>query len=109
MIYLASPYSHPDSSVREERFQEICKIAGKLMEEGHVIFFPIAMGHPIACAHPSLPTDWQYWKRFGTEFLHASEKLIVAMMDGWVDSAGVTGEIAIANEIGIPIQYLEVV
>jgi hypothetical protein len=107
MIYLASPYSHPEASVREYRFRRICAIAGKLMEEGNVIFCPIAMGHPIACAHPTLPTDWEYWKLFGTEFLHASEKLIVAKMNGWESSAGVTGEIAIANEIGIPVEYME--
>lgn len=108
MIYLASPYSHTEASVREDRFHKICAIAGKLMEDGNVIFCPIAMGHPIACAYPSLPTDWEYWKRFGTEFLYASDKLLVAMMDGWDSSAGVIGEIAIAKEMGIPIHYLEV-
>lgn len=108
MVYLASPYSHPDAIVREDRFKQICAIAGKLMEDGNVIFCPIAMSHPIALAHPVLPTDWLYWETFDTEFIRASEKLIVAMMDGWESSTGVNAEIAIANEIGIPVEYLEV-
>ena len=31
MIYLASPYSHPDRTVEAIRFGEVCRIAGVLM------------------------------------------------------------------------------
>jgi hypothetical protein len=48
MIYLASPYSHPDPAVREARFREACRAAAKLMRLGQPAFSPIVHGHPIA-------------------------------------------------------------
>lgn len=107
MIYLASPYSHPDHAVEERRFEEVCKIGGGLMAKGLVIFCPIAHTHPIA-VRCELPRGWDYWKQFDHEFIAASSKVIVAMMDGWRESRGVTAEIAIAHELGIPVEYLEV-
>lgn len=107
MIYLASPYSHPDKTVEEKRFSDVCILTGMLMEQGNVVFSPIAHGHPIA-QHYGLPTDWKYWEKFATEYIQRSDEVKVAMMPGWEESKGVTAEIAIANELGIPVTYLEV-
>ena len=41
-IYLATPYSHKDPQVRQNRYEHACKVAGKLMEEGNLVFCPIA-------------------------------------------------------------------
>ena len=40
MIYLASPYSHPDPAVREERFREACRAAAKLISLGRIVSRP---------------------------------------------------------------------
>jgi hypothetical protein len=42
MIYLASPYSHPDRAVREERFRGACRATAALLRSGHAVFSPIA-------------------------------------------------------------------
>ncbi len=34
MIYLASPYSHPDVAVREARFHAACRAAAEFMRDG---------------------------------------------------------------------------
>lgn len=47
MIYLASPYSHPDPAVEELRFEAACEAACKLMQQGHHVFSPIAHTHPV--------------------------------------------------------------
>ena len=47
-VYLATPYSHPDSGVREFRFVESCATAAKLMNIGFPVVSPIAHSHPIA-------------------------------------------------------------
>ena len=107
MIYLASPYSNPDKTIQERRFLEVCRIAGKLIEQGIVVFSPIAHTHPIAELY-DLGRGWDYWERFDREFISASSELVVAMMLGWKESKGVTAEIAIANELGIPVSYLQV-
>ena len=105
MIYLATPYSHPDESVMEKRFLRACEIASDLMKQGMIVFSPIAHTHPIAVAG-SLPRGWVFWERFDREFIGASEKLIVAKMDGWEASSGVTREIQIAQELGKPVLYM---
>ena len=106
MIYLATPYSNPDKAVRLARFEYACRIAGRLMAAGHVVFSPIAHTHPIA-VRSDLPLDWEYWQRFDREFLKVSEKMVVVMMDGWRESKGISAEVLIAEELQIPIEFIE--
>jgi len=106
MIYLASPYSHPDRTVEALRFGEVCRIAGVLMARGLVVFSPIAHTHPIA-ERCELPRGWDYWQHFDEEFICVSEKVVVAMMPGWEQSKGVQAEIVIAKDKGIPVEYLD--
>ena len=56
MIYLASPYSHPDPAVMEQRFETACRVAGWLMARGEIVFCPIAMSHSVAVRY-DLPRD----------------------------------------------------
>lgn len=105
MIYLATPYSHPEPAVMEQRFQDACRIAGLLMAQGEVVFSPIAHTHPIA-VQCTLPRGWDYWERFDRDFIAACSKVLVARMDGWEQSKGVAAEIAIAKELGKPVEYI---
>jgi hypothetical protein len=47
IIYLGSPYTHPDPKVREERFEKATRAAAHLVEKGHIVYSPITMTHPI--------------------------------------------------------------
>lgn len=49
-IYLASPYSDPSSDIRRARFEAVCRVAGHLMNEGLIVYSPIAndLGLPIS-------------------------------------------------------------
>lgn len=107
MIYLATPYSHPDPEVMEQRFRQACKIAGKLMGEGFIIFSPIAHTHPIA-VEGNLDKSWGFWGKFDYEFVEASQEVWVAKMGGWDTSRGVSAEIKLARELGKPVKFLEV-
>jgi len=106
MIYLASPYTHPDHDVMEQRFDAACRAAGHLMAQGPVVFSPIAHTHPIA-VRCELPRGWEFWEQFDREFVLASEKLIVLQLDGWDASKGVAAEVRMAEESGIPVEYME--
>jgi len=106
IIYLAIPYSHPDPAVREARFMMANKAAARLMERGEYVFSPISHTHSIALVG-NLPLGWEYWQGYDREMLEACGKLIVLTAEGWRDSTGVTGEIAIATEYGIPIEYMD--
>lgn len=107
LIYLASPYSHADPKVREIRFKEVCKEAARLMQEGWIVFCPIAHSHPIAEYGNCDATSHDFWLVQDFGILKHCKMLFVYMMPGWKKSFGVNAEIdfAIANEI--PVCYLE--
>lgn len=106
ITYLAVPYSHPDASVRKYRFQVANQIAAGLMREGQHVFSPISHTHPIALAG-DLPTDWAYWEQYDRAMLSICGKLLIIRLDGWTESHGIRGEIAIAEELGIPVEYMD--
>lgn len=94
MIYLASPYSHPDPAVRQQRFEDVAKIAAKLMEEGKIVFCPITHTAPIEKYIDDKNNTHGFWLTQDFQFLKNCDTLMVAMLDGWEKSAGVQAEIA---------------
>jgi len=103
MLYLASPYSHPNPAVRDERYHAACTAVAKLLREGHAVFSPIIHSHPLV-SH-GLPTDWSFWERQDLAHLQRCDELVVLMLDGWEQSVGVQAEIQHAAELGKPVWY----
>lgn len=106
LIYLATPYSDPDPAVREQRFVIVNRVAAVLMRNGLHIFSPISHTHPIALAG-ELPKGWEFWQGYDRAILDACVKVLVLMQSGWQESVGVTAEILLAEEMGLPIEYIE--
>lgn len=106
LIYLASPYSHPDEKVREWRFHQACKAAGALIQGGLFVFSPIAHGHPIA-QHAKLPTDWKFWEAYSRTILRGCSRMMVLAIDGWESSVGVSAETDMARKLGLPVEIIE--
>jgi hypothetical protein len=106
LTYLAAPYTDPDSAVMEQRFDSVCRVAGKLMAGGMVVFCPVAHTHPIA-VRCELPRDWGFWRRYDEVMLEQAGKVVVVKMPGWAESKGVNAEIEIAERLGIPVEFME--
>lgn len=106
MIYLASPYTHPDPAVREARFRRACIAAGEMLCAGHIVYSPIAHTHPIAQIL-ELPSHWEFWERYDREMIKLADTFAVLKIDGWRESKGVQAEIRIALKMGIRIEYKE--
>lgn len=104
MIYLASPYSHPDPAVREERYRAACRAAAALLLAGQPVFSPIAHSHPLM--DYGLPADWAFWQRYDRELLARCDEVVLLLLAGWRESVGVRDELRIARELGKPVQYL---
>jgi nucleoside 2-deoxyribosyltransferase len=104
MIYLASPYSHPDPAVREERFHAACHAVAALLLAGEPAISPIAHSHPLV--ELGLPADWTFWQRYDRDLLARCDAVVVLTLDGWETSVGVREEIRIAQELGKPVRYL---
>ncbi|MBX3399531.1 MAG: DUF1937 family protein [Gemmataceae bacterium] len=105
MIYLASPYSHPDPAVREERFRAACRATAALLRAGEVVFSPIVHSHPLV--EFELPTAWSFWERIDRAHLKRCDEVAVLMLDGWRESVGVREEIGIARALGKPVRFLD--
>ena len=105
MMYLACPYSDPDPTVREARFQAACRAAAALMRAGHVVLCPVVHSHPLTAF--GLPTDWSYWEHCDREFLRRCDELVVLTLDGWRASVGVQAEIRLAAELAKPVSFLD--
>lgn len=105
-VYLASPYTHPDPAVREERFQAVCRAAAALMREGHFVFSPIAHSHPIdLCMAAPQPGD--FWKAQDVPILRHASRLVVLTLPGWEESRGLKWEMEIARQIHMPVSFME--
>lgn len=104
MIYLASPYSHPDPAVRERRFRDACRATAKLLARGLHVFSPIVHGHAVALCGIPLPADYAYWRDYCRDFVARSSELFVLHLDGWRESVGVQDEILTAIKEELPIR-----
>ena len=106
MIYLASPYTKYKYGIWPA-YKEAARIAGLLTKQGYQVYSPIAHSHPLAVYGGIDPLDREIWKRVDAPFLVMCSECLVAMMDGWRESAGVTFEIAEFERAGKPVRYLD--
>ena len=107
MLYLASPYSHSDPEVREERYRDACRVAARLMVNGTIVFSPIAHTHPIAKYGNLDALDADFYLKQDKEMLIVCRVMYVLMLDGWDKSYGIGEEKKFANENNIPVGYLD--
>ncbi len=106
MIYLASPYTKHTKDTRHLYFEMLCDITAQMFNMGKYVFTPIVYAHPVASRH-NLPPEWDYWKEYDEKFISICSDLWVIMFPGWEDSTGVQAEVKIAQELGLPIRYVE--
>lgn len=105
LIYLASPYSHPDPLVVQRRFEIVASLTGALFQQGLSVFSPIAYSHQFALA--GCGGTFDTWKEFDIEMLMKCHLLAVLCLDGWNASKGVDAEIDMAEyQLEIPIVYV---
>lgn len=105
MIYLASPYSHPEPKVRHDRYLEAVRAAAHLTARGLVVFSPVVNSHPMH-VFAGLNGRWEFWKPIDFAFIDLSSKLVVLTLPGWRESVGVRDEMEHARQRGIPVAYM---
>jgi hypothetical protein len=109
IVYLACPYTHPSSQLRERRFLAATNAAARLINQGHVVFSPITMTHPIdlvlAGKDSTLGTD--FWVRFDEAFMGVCSEMAILRIEGWQESAGILREREFFEKRGRPIWFLD--
>jgi hypothetical protein len=106
LIYVASPYNHPQDEIRIKNYEIVSLYTAKLIAEGKVAISPIAYGHPLL-SFVEIPYDWQFWSNFCLSFLDVCTEMHVLKMEGWDKSRGVAEEIEYAKQKNIEIKYVE--
>lgn len=106
MIYLASPYTSPSSSVMEMRYRMVAKVCADMLRTGEIVYSPIVHCHELAKFH-DLPRDFEFWQHYNFGMLEHADELQVLMLDGWEASKGLQGELRFANKKDIPFRMLE--
>ena len=106
-IYLASPYSHPEATVRQERFVAACKKSAQYAVKGIPVFCPIAHTHHMADYMPEdKRMDFALWMKLDLPLVRMASEVHVLCIDGWRSSRGVTREIEFATQCGIPVKQV---
>jgi hypothetical protein len=106
MIYLASPYTHPDPDVVAQRVLETQRNAVALWVEHNVFVFSPIMHWHHAAVEQDLPTDAESWQGYNEHMMRFCEAVYVLCLDGWENSKGVAAEIRYAQLLHLPIIYL---
>lgn len=105
-IYLASPYTHPDPTVREERYVAACQATAHLMRDGDVVFSPIVHSHLLATDY-GCPKEFSFWEKWCLSYLeHWATQFLILPLEGWEQSFGVSAEKAVAKKLGLPIHIV---
>lgn len=106
MIYLASPYTHPDPAVQQMRYEQAMAAQVQLLLRGFHVYSPIVACHPMALAY-ELPTDAWWWLHYNNDMIHRCRSVYVLRLDGWEQSVGVAEEIKYAEANKIPVFYID--
>lgn len=103
-IYIASPYSDPDPSIMQSRFETVEKFVAEQLNQSNHVYSPIVHCHVIAEKY-ELPITYEFWENYNKAMLSKASIIWVLTMDGWNYSNGVNDEMLFANQCGIPIEY----
>lgn len=105
IFYLASPYTHSESYIREYRYEKTLDLTTTLLGAGLKVFSPVIYGRGLE--ENGLPKSFDFWRPFDLEILSRCDYLLVYQLDGWQISKGVQAEIEFSQENDIPIIYID--
>lgn len=107
LIYLASPYSkHPRGT--EAAFKEVARLTGLMLEYDFLVFSPIVYSHHLA-EFISVRTgdeEHEFWMGIDRPIFRRCDAIVVAQLDGWDTSKGVTEELAWFRWARKPVYFL---
>ncbi|HBT77230.1 MAG TPA: hypothetical protein DEB39_09980 [Planctomycetaceae bacterium] len=106
LLYLSTPFTHPDPSVRLDRYQKSCRVQARLIEAGIACFNPLAHSVP-AVELGGLTATHAQFMALDLSILRRCDELLVVGLDGWTESVGVRAEMFEALALGLPVTQIE--
>lgn len=92
LYYLASPYTHHDEAVKNNRFWKTIHTTAHLQREGYKVFSPIVHSHYISKWFQQ-DSSFEFYEEFDLDMLARCDGIIVLKLDGWKESKGVQTEL----------------
>lgn len=103
IAFLASPYSHSEADVREQRYCEAITATKWLLDNGWHVYSPIVSTHRVA---DESRMTYHSWALFNYHMIDACDYVVVLCINGWIQSIGVAEEIKYAHAGHKPVLYL---
>lgn len=103
--YLATPYRAYPHGLAYARLQAT-KQAAILSDAGISVFSPIVHTHEIALHTATLKPESTEWVGLDMPLVRAARGVILCMLPGWEQSAGITRECNEAIKLGKPVIYM---
>ena len=106
MIYLASPYSHDEATIRGHRFNEVLKCVAHFTRQQILVYSPIVHNHPV---NMELGADgsWEFWQEHDMAMLLKCDTFYILKLPGWEESVGVKAETQAASNMLMPIYEVD--
>lgn len=106
MIYLASPYTHEDKKIEQERFELTINCVANLLRKNILVYSPIVYAHQMV-VNFDLDGGWKQWQEMSFDMIERCNEVWVLTLDGWDKSIGVIEEIKFASQAGKHVKYVK--
>lgn len=93
LFYLASPYTHDNPHVQDDREQQARFVTALLTNADYTVIAPIPYYCSLAKLHPNLPTTYAAYKMHNERIMRKCDEMLVLTLGGWRESVGVQAEI----------------
>ena len=103
LIYIGSPYTHPEKDIMQLRHDQVLDITADLLNQGFHVISPIVHCHSLSIKH-NMRSDFEFWKKYNFALLSKCAVLLIVPLEGWEKSVGLWGEIMFATENNIQIE-----
>ncbi|MBS0634636.1 MAG: DUF1937 family protein [Verrucomicrobia bacterium] len=105
VAYLSCPYFDPNPLIKEARHTVVNRVAFDLMNQGIMVYSPLTHNLPID--RLGIHGNWMTWKNFDHMMISRCDRVIVLKLPGWESSKGVEAEVACAQRLNIPVEWME--
>lgn len=106
LYYIATPYTRYKHGL-EKAYAEASHLAVRLQDRGWRVFSPIAAFHPLARTTGIDPCDHKFWLTCCMPWIEKCDALVIAAMEGWMESVGITWERKMFSAMNKPIQIID--
>jgi len=103
--YLASPYTHADPDVMEQRYRQAMLCTCWYLQQRLWIYSPIVHCHALAKSQ-NLPRDHKFWGDYNFTMLRQSHGLTILAIEGWEESKGIAQECEWAHDLRLDIEFV---